>query len=95
VSLLASLTHAVPYTAGYPSVISQEAQLVFGSGVVGHVLYIVVQTATALVLYTGANTSFNGFLFSASFVAEDAFLRANIGDDLPRGELRRPCQHAQ
>jgi len=52
----------------------REAQLVFGSGVVGHVLYIVVQTATALVLYTGANTSFNGFPFLASFVAEDAFL---------------------
>jgi len=74
VSLLAFLTHAVPYTAGYPSVISQEAQLVFGDGALGHVLYIVVQTATALVLYTGANTSFNGFPFLASFVAEDAFL---------------------
>ena len=74
VSLLAFLTHAVPYTAGYPSVISQEAQLVFGDGALGHVLYILVQTATALVLYTGANTSFNGFPFLASFVAEDAFL---------------------
>jgi len=74
VSLLAYLTHAVPYTAGYPSVISQETQLVFGTGPLGHVLYILVQTATALVLYTGANTSFNGFPFLASFVAEDAFL---------------------
>lgn len=74
VSLLAYLTHAVPYTAGYPSVISQEAKLVFGSGTLGHVLYIVVQTATALILYTGANTSFNGFPFLASFVAEDQFL---------------------
>lgn len=33
-----------------------------------------VQAATALILYTGANTSFNGFPFLASFVAEDAFL---------------------
>ena len=74
VSVLAYLTHAVPYTAGYPSVISQEAKLVFGDGLIGHVLYIVVQTATALILYTGANTSFNGFPFLASFVAEDAFL---------------------
>ncbi|MEO6881853.1 MAG: amino acid permease [Mycobacteriaceae bacterium] len=74
VSLLAYLTHATPYAAGYPSVISQEAQLVFGDGGVGHVLFIVVQAATALVLFTGANTSFNGFPFLASFVAEDAFL---------------------
>ena len=33
-----------------------------------------VQAATALILYTGGNTSFNGFPFLASFVAEDAFL---------------------
>ncbi len=33
-----------------------------------------VQTATALILFTGANTSFNGFPFLASFVADDAFL---------------------
>ncbi len=74
VSLLAHWTRATPYTAGYPSVISQEARLVFGTGLVGHVLYAGVQTATALILYTGANTSFNGFPFLASFVADDAFL---------------------
>ncbi|HEY5334979.1 MAG TPA: amino acid permease, partial [Mycobacteriales bacterium] len=74
VSLLAYFTHASPYTVGYPSVISQETRLVFGSGAIGHVLYGVVQAATALILYTGANTSFNGFPFLASFVAEDAFL---------------------
>jgi amino acid transporter len=74
VSLLAHWTHATPYVAGYPSVISQETQLVFGSNAVGRVLFAVVQIATALILYTGANTSFNGFPFLASFVAEDAFL---------------------
>ena len=37
-------------------------------------MFIVVQAATALILYTGGNTSFNGFPFLASFVAEDAFL---------------------
>jgi len=74
VSILAYLTHASPYKAGYPSVISQETKLVFGNGVSGHVLYIVVQAASALILYTGANTSFNGFPFLASFVAQDAFL---------------------
>jgi hypothetical protein len=41
---------------------------------VGQVLFIAVQAATALILYTGGNTSFNGFPFLANFVAEDAFL---------------------
>ena len=33
-----------------------------------------LQAATALILFTGANTSFNGFPFLASYVAGDAFL---------------------
>jgi len=74
VSWLAHVTHATPYKSGVPTVISQEARLVFGTSTFGHVMYIVVQAATALILYTGGNTSFNGFPFLASFVAEDAFL---------------------
>ncbi|HEX4727650.1 MAG TPA: OB-fold nucleic acid binding domain-containing protein, partial [Jatrophihabitans sp.] len=35
---------------------------------------VVVQLATALILYTGANTPFTGFPFLASFIAEDSFL---------------------
>jgi hypothetical protein len=54
-------------------VIAQEANLVFGSGA-GHIMFYVVQAATALILYTGGNTSFNGFPFLTSFVAEDSFL---------------------
>ncbi|HEV2244366.1 MAG TPA: amino acid permease, partial [Streptosporangiaceae bacterium] len=73
ISWLAHATHAAPFTSGVPTVISQEAKIVFGSGI-GHVMFIVVQAATALILYTGGNTSFNGFPFLASFVAEDAFL---------------------
>jgi amino acid transporter len=72
ISLLAYLTHAAPYKVGYPTVISQEADLVFGSA--GHFMFFVVQAATALILYTGGNTSFNGFPFLTSFVAEDSFL---------------------
>ena len=72
ISWLAHLTHAAPYTAGYPTVISQEASMVFGSA--GHFMFFVVQAATALILYTGGNTSFNGFPFLTSFVAEDSFL---------------------
>ncbi len=74
VSLLALLTHATPYRNGYPSVISQEARIVAGHGLFGDVIYGAVQAASALILYTGANTSFNGFPFLASFVAEDSFL---------------------
>ena len=37
-------------------------------------LFYFVQAATALILFTGGNTSFNGFPFLASFVADDAFL---------------------
>ncbi len=40
----------------------------------GRVLFYFVQFATALILFTGGNTSFNGFPFLASFVAQDAFL---------------------
>ena len=72
ISGLAFLTHAAPYTTGYPTVISQEANVVFGSA--GHFMFFVVQAATALILYTGGNTSFNGFPFLTSFVAEDSFL---------------------
>ena len=72
ISWIAHLTHAAPYKVGYPTVISQEANIVFGSG--GHFMFWVVQAATALILYTGGNTSFNGFPFLTSFVAEDSFL---------------------
>ena len=74
VSYLAYETHSAPYEAGYPSVLSEIARAVFGDGWIGHVLYNLVQISTALILYTGANTSFNGFPTLASFVAEDRFL---------------------
>ena len=74
VSLLAHITHAVPYLHGTPTVLSQEAQYVFGSAWFGKFGFFFVQGATMLILYTGANTSFNGFPNLASFVAEDAFL---------------------
>ncbi|MEU8550885.1 APC family permease [Streptomyces roseoverticillatus] len=74
VSALAHFTHAVPYTDGNPTVIAQEADIVFGGGWVGTAGLVYVQLATALILYTGANTPFTGFPFLASFVAEDRFL---------------------
>jgi amino acid transporter len=72
ISWLAHLTHAAPYQVGFPTVLAQEADIVFGSA--GHFMFFVVQAATALILYTGGNTSFNGFPFLTSFVAEDSFL---------------------
>jgi hypothetical protein len=74
VTLLARWTHAVPYAAGSPTLVSQEVRDVLGTSGIGHVLFYVVQIATLLILYTGGNTSSNGFPFLASFVAEGAFL---------------------
>ncbi|HTM83453.1 MAG TPA: amino acid permease, partial [Mycobacterium sp.] len=74
VAYLAHATHATPYADGYPSVLSEIAQAVFGPGVAGLILYVLLQIATAAILFTGANTSFNGFPALADFVAEDRFL---------------------
>jgi amino acid transporter len=74
VSWFAKETHATPYVIGTPTVISQIADMVFGRGLLGHVLYLFVQFSTMLVLYTGANTPFSGFPFLANFIAEDGFL---------------------
>ncbi len=54
--------------------ISQIAKDVLGHGTLGQAAFYIVQFATVLILWTGANTSFNGFPFLASFVAEDRFL---------------------
>ncbi|HUH71953.1 MAG TPA: amino acid permease [Mycobacterium sp.] len=74
VAYLAHVTHAAPFVAEYPSVLSQVARAVFGNGVIGDILYFLVQASSAAILFTGANTSFNGFPALASFVAEDRFL---------------------
>ncbi|HET9691988.1 MAG TPA: amino acid permease [Acidimicrobiales bacterium] len=78
VSVLAYLTHATPYASGTPTVLSQEAKVIFGSSGFGTAVYGVIQAVTLLILYTGANTSFNGFPFLASFVADDRFLPAKL-----------------
>ena len=72
ISWLAHATHATPYKLGYPTVLAQEANMVFGSA--GHFMFFVVQGATMLILYTGGNTSFNGFPFLTSYVAGHSFL---------------------
>ncbi|OBH25321.1 DNA-binding protein, partial [Mycobacterium sp. E1715] len=74
VGWLTHVTHAVAYLDEYPSMLSEIARAVFGHGVIGNVLYFLVQASTAAILFTGCNTSFNGFPALASFVAEDRFL---------------------
>ena len=74
VSWLAHETHAVAYESGSPTVISQVAKAVLGDSLAGQGMYFVVQLATMLILWTGANTPFNGFPYLANFVAADGFL---------------------
>jgi hypothetical protein len=74
ISWLAHATHVTPYTTGFPTVLAQEATLVFGHTTAGHLMFFVLQAGTAAILFTGGNTSFTGFPFLASFVAEDSFL---------------------
>jgi hypothetical protein len=74
VSVLAALTHAVPFVSGTPTVVSEIGKLVYGSSPAGQVLFYSLQAATALILILAANTSFTGFPFLVSFVAEDSFL---------------------
>lgn len=74
VTLIAHWSHASPYQVGSPTVIAQVAGWVFGSGGAGTALRGLVLVATTLILFTGGNTSFNGFPYLASFVAGDSFL---------------------
>ena len=74
VAWLGFATHSVPFSAGYPSMLSEIGRAVFGSGLIGNVMYFLLQAASAAILYNGANTSFNGFPALTHFVAEDSFL---------------------
>jgi hypothetical protein len=55
-------------------VVSEIGKLVYGPSSAGRVLFYALQLATALILILAANTSFTGFPFLVSFVAEDSFL---------------------
>jgi hypothetical protein len=67
------LDHGVPLGAGYEQapVISQVAAAVFGHG---SFLFVVLATATALVLFLAANTAYNGFPLLGSILAQDRYL---------------------
>jgi len=74
VAWLGYATRSVPFSAGYPSMLAEIGRAVFGHGIVGNVLFFLLQAASAAILYNGANTSFNGFPALTHFVAEDSFL---------------------
>jgi amino acid transporter len=74
ISWFAHVTHAVPYATGVPTVVSQEAKTIFGPSFLGQALFFLVQAGAITILFTGGNTSFSGFPFLTSFVAEDSFL---------------------
>ncbi len=74
VAYLEYVTHATPYVVEYPSMLSGIGRAVFGNGVIGNVLYFLLQASTAAILFLGTNTSFNGFPALTSFVAGDRFL---------------------
>jgi amino acid transporter len=74
VAWLGYATRSVPFTAGYPSMLAEIGRAVFGHGLIGNVLFFLLQAASAAILYNGANTSFNGFPALTHFVAEDQFL---------------------
>jgi len=69
-------THVTPFTRGFPTLLAQEAGLVFGHGATGHLMFFVLQAGTAAILFTGGNTSFTGFPFLASFVPRTPSCRA-------------------
>ena len=74
VSWFAQRIHAMPYTKGTPTVISQIAKEALGTGATGRILFVFVQGATMLILFAGANTTYNAFPILCNFVATDGYL---------------------
>jgi len=74
VSWFAHRIYALPYESGTPTVISQIARTVLGDGAIGNIFFILVQAATMLILFAGANTTFSAFPILVNFVASDGFL---------------------
>jgi amino acid transporter len=74
VSYLAHRLHVLPVADESKSVLAQIGQAVYGSGAVGHALFLVLQLSTMLILVLAANTSFADFPRLASFHAGDAFM---------------------
>ena len=74
VSWFAHQIHAMPYESGTPTVISQIAKAAVGTGTFGQVMFVMVQLATMLILFAGANTTYSAFPLLCNFVASDGYL---------------------
>ncbi len=74
VAWFAHKIHAMPYESGTPTVISQIAKTIVGTGSFGQFMFIMVQLATMLILFAGANTTYNAFPLLVNFVAADGYL---------------------
>jgi amino acid transporter len=74
VSYFAHHIHAMPYESGVPTVISQIAKAAVGTGAFGSFMFIMVQLATMLILFAGANTTYSAFPLLVNFVAADGYL---------------------
>ena len=74
VSYFAHHIHAMPYESGVPTVISQIAKAAVGTGAFGSFMFIMVQLATMLILFAGANTTYSAFPLLVNFVATDGYL---------------------
>ena len=74
VSWFAHKIHAMPYESGTPTVISQIAKAAVGTGTFGQGMFILVQLATMLILFAGANTTYSAFPLLCNFVASDGYL---------------------
>jgi amino acid transporter len=74
VSWFAHHIQAMPYESGVPTVISQIAKATMGDGAIGRFMFIMVQLATMLILFAGANTTYSAFPLLCNFVATDGYL---------------------
>jgi amino acid transporter len=74
VSYFAHRIYAMPYEDEAPTVISQIAEVILGDGAIGSIFFYVVQASTMLILFAGANTTFNAFPIVVNFAASDGYL---------------------
>ena len=74
VSYFAHKIYAMPYESGTPTVISQIAKAILGDSAFGSAFFILVQAATMLILFAGANTTYSAFPILVNFVANDGYL---------------------
>ncbi len=73
IAALAAIVHPVPY-AGHSHGAGPGGPVRLRSRGFPHVLFLLLQAGTMLILVLAANTSFTGFPFLASFAADDSYL---------------------